>query len=85
MKQSWDTYTQTEDYANTLKWARTEHAEGSLWAAYTKGYQDATKRAGNLHEQIDNTSDAERLEGAPGAGAMGAVISYRDEIRKAEL
>lgn len=35
-----------------------------------------------LHEQINPASDAERLEGVPGCGAMGAIIEYRDAIRQ---
>lgn len=35
-----------------------------------------------LHESIDPASDMERLRGDPGAGAMGAVIEYRDKLRR---
>lgn len=80
---AWEVFKQTEEYANAKRWAaHPEHLEGSLWAMYCRGFADATKRAGDLHEQIDSASDAERLESIPGAGAMGAVIEYRDEIRK---
>lgn len=34
-----------------------------------------------LHEQINPASDEERLDHVPGAGAMGAVLQYRDLIR----
>lgn len=44
--------------------------------------EDALDQAANLHEQVDCASDAERLAGLPGAGAMGAVIEYRDKIRE---
>lgn len=37
--------------------------------------------AASLHESVNPASDNERLAGAPGAGAMGAVIEYRDIIR----
>jgi hypothetical protein len=36
---------------------------------------------GDLHESVSPASDEERLHGSPGAGAMGAVIEYRDAIR----
>lgn len=39
------------------------------------------ERCARLHEQINPASDEERLNGVPGAGAMGAVIEYRDLIR----
>lgn len=38
------------------------------------------ERCARLHESINPASDAERLNGDPGAGAMGAVIEYRDKI-----
>ncbi len=34
-----------------------------------------------LHEQINPASDDERYHRVPGAGAMGAVLEYRDLIR----
>lgn len=39
------------------------------------------EEAARLHEQIDPSCDHERQNGDPGAGAMGAVIEYRDAIR----
>lgn len=41
----------------------------------------AVEECARLHENINPASDDERLRGAPGAGAMGAVIEYRDAIR----
>lgn len=40
------------------------------------------ERCARLHEMVSPASDDERLNGVPGAGAMGAVIEYRDLIRK---
>ena len=34
-----------------------------------------------LHESVNPANDDERLNNVPGAGAMGAVIEYRDKIR----
>lgn len=42
---------------------------------------EALEEAAQFHESVNPASDAERLAGAPGAGAMGAVIEYRDGIR----
>ena len=39
------------------------------------------ERCARLHENVDPASDEERLAHVPGAGAMGAVIEYRDLIR----
>ena len=39
------------------------------------------ERCAQLHESINPASDQERHNGDPGAGAMGAVIEYRDKIR----
>ncbi len=56
-------------------------AQGSLWAAFMAGFLAATERAASLHESVDPASSEERLAKVPGAGAMGAVIEYRDLIR----
>lgn len=80
---AWSEYKNSEEYANTKRWAaKPEHADGSLWAAFEAGFRAATERAAGLHEQVDSASDAERLAKVPGAGAMGAVIEYRDKIRE---
>lgn len=74
---------ESAEYANTRRWAlKPDHVDGSLWAAFEAGFKAATERATNLHEQVDSASDAERIENLPGAGAMGAVIEYRDKIRE---
>lgn len=80
---AWANYNTTEEYANAKRWAaKPEHVDGSLWAVFQAGFSAATARAANLHEQIDSASDAERLNSIPGAGAMGAVIEYRDRIQR---
>ncbi len=61
--------------------ARKQRAIGSLWAAFMAGFNAATERAASLHESINPASDQERHDKSPGAGAMGAVIEYRDAIR----
>lgn len=43
---------------------------------------DLKDRAASLHESINPASDEERSKNVPGCGAMGAVIEYRDAIRK---
>lgn len=59
--------------------------EGSLWAAFVAGFNAATERAASLHESISPASDDERHHGRAGAGAMGAVLEYRDQIRSVRL
>jgi hypothetical protein len=82
LMKAWKAYQQTAEFANTKKWAaHPEHVDGSLWAAFMQGWLLATERAAMLHESVNTASDAERLNKAPGAGAMGAVIEYRDLIR----
>lgn len=44
-------------------------------------WNEAIEEAARLHESIDPASDEERQSNTPGAGAMGAVIEYRDKIR----
>ena len=41
------------------------------------------ERCARLHESVNPASDEERAHGDPGAGAMGAVVEYRDLIRAA--
>ena len=82
---AWTKYQETEDFANTKKWlAYPEHVQGSMWGLFMAGFNAATERASALAESVDNASDAERIAGSPGAGAMGAVIEYRDKIREAK-
>jgi len=80
---AWTAYVATDEYANAAKWAKegAAYTTGSLWAAFEAGFRAATERAGNLHESVNPASDQERQDGSPGAGAMGAVIEYRDLIR----
>lgn len=53
----------------------------ALRSADKTGAERVKEAAGMLHENINPASDNERLHGDPGAGAMGAVIEYRDAIR----
>lgn len=83
LMKEWESYHQSNAFKNAKRWAvDPNHVDGSLWAAFEAGFRAATARAADLHEQIDSASDAERLENIPGAGAMGAVIEYRDKIRQ---
>ena len=43
---------------------------------------DLLERCAAVHESINPACDHERQNGAPGAGAMGAIIEFRDAIRK---
>lgn len=80
---AWNAYKDSDEYLSTRGWAQNpDHVDGSLWAAFMEGWNLATRRAGDLHEQVNPASDDERLNKVPGAGAMGAVIEYRDTIRK---
>ena len=74
-----------------LKWAReaiasTTLGQGWLSPEQAKAWAEKVKeKCADLHPNIDPASDAERLRGAPGAGAMGAVIDYRDAIRALDV
>ena len=39
------------------------------------------ERYASLYESVNPASDEERLNNVPGAGAMGAVLEFRDLIR----
>lgn len=85
LMKAWEEYRRGEDFRNSFKWAAdVEHRTGSMWAAFMAGFNAATERAASLHESVRPTSDAERQDKVPGAGAMGAVIEYRDLIRAAK-
>lgn len=44
LMKAWETYTRTEEYENTRKWARIAyHTDGSLWAAFLKGWEAAAE------------------------------------------
>jgi hypothetical protein len=83
MMVAWELFAASAEYANAKSWAANpQHLEGSLWALFVAGFSAATERAADLHEQVDPASDMERLDRLPGAGAMGAVIEYRNKIRE---
>lgn len=55
---AWKVYQDTEDFANSKKWAiHSEHVQGSLWAAFSEGFRLATERAAMLHESVNPASD----------------------------
>lgn len=83
LRAAWEQYKQSDKYKNTRKWAaHPEHLEGSLWGVWLAAYTAATERAAMLHESVDPASNEERLNKVPGAGAMAAVVEYRDLIRR---
>jgi len=83
LMKAWEAYRLSEEYRNSFKHAANlEYRTGSMWAAFEAGFKVATERAASLHEQINPASDQERHDKSPGAGAMGAVIEYRDRIRE---
>lgn len=49
---------------------------------YEAGYLEGLRAAAREFENVSPASDEERMRGDPGAGAMGAVLEYRDRIRK---
>ena len=82
---AWNAYQETEEYSNSRKWVNNpdaQHQLGSIWAFFMAGWNAANERAASLHESVNPASDDERQSKTPGAGAMGAVIEYRDLIRK---
>ena len=73
LKQKSEELTESKDLS--LYWiGRAEYAE-------RKARREAFEEAAQLHESVNPADDLERLHGDPGAGAMGAVIEYRDKIR----
>lgn len=57
---AWEKYKATEDYANTRKWALHDaYADGSLWAAFEKGWNGAPAELEPLRERVKEL-EAER-------------------------
>jgi len=80
LMKAWEAYKATPEFDNTVNWTHNgQHVEGALWAAFDAGFKAATTRASELHTDVRAHCDHEP---AAGAGAMGAVINYRDQIRE---
>lgn len=64
MRDAWESYRLTDDYRNTLRWAiHAEHAPGSLWAAFVKGWEArALKRADELMDAKPGTPEGAELD-----------------------
>lgn len=76
------------DNSNADEWNLflVEHGVSSDHSPYiavqiAEALEGERERAATLHESVNPASDDERLKNLPGAGAMGAVIEYRDLIR----
>lgn len=55
LMRAWEVYRRTAEYENTARWAgRSEHTEGSLWAAFEKGWNAAL--AAQPEEERDGRS-----------------------------
>lgn len=53
--------------------------------AFESGARFMREQAAALFESVNAASDDERIAGDPGAGAMGAVLEYRNAIRHLPL
>ena len=76
MRAAWDGYMKDEEYANTRKWAAHEqHVDGSLWAAFCKGWE-ADKEGAGARSVLPPDSDL--------AQARQAVEMLVDMIREGQ-
>lgn len=66
----------TADLLAELEWQINERID--------RARKTERERCAMLHESVNPASDDERLHRVPGAGAMGAVLEYRDLIRSSE-
>lgn len=66
----------SSDMLSELEWQINELVQKTI--------RSERERCAMLHESVNPASDDERLHRVPGAGAMGAVIEYRDLIRSTE-
>lgn len=47
MRDAWEAYSATPEYANTKSWAiHREHVDGSLWAAFVAGWKASREGSG---------------------------------------
>lgn len=86
VKIAWEAFRRTREFdvaTSPDRWCRSIASDGVIWAMFYAGFVAATELAAAQHENVNAASDEERQTNAPGAGAMGAVIEYRDLIRKA--
>jgi len=84
-KMAWEEWKQTDDYANTRKWAlHPTHVDGSLWHAYWSGYQASGAINADLLEALKRMvadfgdSAGEDME------ARQVIIDAEAAIQKAE-
>ena len=75
---AWKAYQQTEDYANTKRWADT-HTVGSLWAAFEQGWLAAGGRQPFADDPPDAAAGAAALR-QPDLAAVRAEIASRAEV-----
>jgi len=66
---AWEAYKGTEDYANTRRWAKhDEHVDGSLWAAFSTGFQNAAltpEHQESWQADVNELAAARRVADAP--------------------
>lgn len=75
---------QIQELQGELAEEREQRRNGVLIAAgkgLREGIRQGMERAANMHAYVKPACEHEREAGAPGAGAIGAVIEYRDLIR----
>ena len=88
---AWKSYQETADYLNTLSWAtKPQHTEGSLWAAFARGFAMATLRP-RVGSGTDSSQRSELLNGqersailspAPDGTLTGIPIEVREDFPK---
>jgi hypothetical protein len=73
LMREWTAYKQTEEYANSRKWAQQEaHVDGSMWAAFMAGWM--------AHESYADASEAEKAQAKserPPSPTAGMNIAQR--------
>lgn len=66
----------------TISWEQVEPLFLDLARrAHAEGFKEGVERAVSLHENVDPACAHEIQRGDPGAGAIGAVVRYREAIR----
>ena len=57
--EAWTAYKASEDYANTRRWARhDQHVDGSLWAAFERGFEAAARLRERIEPQKEEDDQA---------------------------
>lgn len=79
LRDAWDAYKETFEYANTRRWALKEpHVDGSLWAAFVQGHRAAANAGADVSATTTRLIDLLRTRDAVGLSKYGVTLDRGD-------